>query len=116
MIQHVKAGSVNLLAVTSDKRSSLFPDVPTVAEAGVPNYNISTWWGVLAPAGTPEPIVTRLNKAVNEVASAEPLKGRLVSEGAEPFTGTPADFGKTLSAELAMWKDTAKAANLKAVE
>lgn len=116
MIQHVKANSVDLLAVTSDKRSPLFPDVPTVAEAGVPNYNITTWWGVLAPAGTPEPIVTKLNKAVNEVASAEPLKGRLVNEGAEPFTGTPADFGKTLNTELVMWKDIAKAANLKAVE
>lgn len=116
MMQHVKAGSVSLLAVTGDKRSLLFPDVPTVAESGVPGYNIITWWGVLAPAGTPEPVIAKLNKAVNEVASAEPMKSRLVGEGAVPFTGTPADFGATLSKELVMWKEIAKTANLKAVE
>jgi tripartite-type tricarboxylate transporter receptor subunit TctC len=116
MIQHVKTGAVNLLAVTGEKRSPLFPDVPTVAEGGVPNYNITTWWGVLAPAKTPEPIVTKLNKVVNDVASGESMKGRLVGEGAVPVSGTPAEFGTMLGAELALWKDVAKASNLKAVE
>lgn len=113
VIQHVKAGNLALLAVTSAKRSPIFPDVPTVMEAGVANYNITTWWGLLAPAGTPEPIVAKLNALVNEVAANEPLKTRLVNEGAEPVRATPAEFKSMLNAELATWKDVAKASNIK---
>ncbi|MDB5841783.1 MAG: Fis family transcriptional regulator, partial [Herminiimonas sp.] len=113
MLQHVKAGSVELLAMTGATRSPLFPNMPTVAESGIPNYNITTWWGVVAPAGTPEPIVKKLNELINEVSAKEPLKGRLVSEGAEAYRTTPAEFGKILSSELTMWKEVAKAANLK---
>lgn len=113
MLQHVKAGSVDLLAVTGDERSPLFPNVPTVAEGGVPRYSITTWWGVLAPARTPAPIIAKLNKVVNEVASAEATKARLVSEGATPYTGTPAEFGAMLGTELALWREVAKTSNLK---
>lgn len=113
VMQYVKAGNLDLLAVTSAKRSAIFPDVPTVAEAGVPDYNITTWWGLLAPAGTPEPIVAKLNAVVNEVAAKEPLKTRLTNEGAEPSRGTPADFKSVLSTELKTWQDVAKATNLK---
>lgn len=113
VMQYVKAGNLDLLAVTSAKRSAIFPDVPTVAEAGVPDYNITTWWGLLAPAGTPEPIVAKLNAVVNEVAAKEPLKTRLTNEGAEPSRGTPADFKAVLSTELKTWQEVAKATNLK---
>lgn len=113
VIQHVKSGGLDLLAVTSAKRSPIFPNVPTVAEAGVPDYNITTWWGLLAPAGTPEAIVAKLNAVVNEVAAKEPLKTRLINEGAEPYRGAPADFKSVLSTELKTWQDVAKATNLK---
>lgn len=115
MVQHVKTGAVDLLAVTGEKRSALFPNVPTVAEGGVPKYNITTWWGVLAPVNTPPAIIAKLNKVVNEVGAAEAMKARLVSEGAAPFSGTPAQFGSMLSTELALWKDVAKASNLTGV-
>lgn len=112
MIQHVKAGKLELLAVTGAKRSPAFPNVPTVMEAGVKDYNITTWWGLLAPAGTPEPIVTKINAIVNEVSSKEPLKGRLINEGAEPTNASPNDFKAALNTELGIWKEVAKAANL----
>jgi tripartite-type tricarboxylate transporter receptor subunit TctC len=113
MLQYVKTGAVELIAVTSATRSSLFPDVPTAMEAGISNYNISTWWGIVAPAGTPEPILAKLNAVINDAASKEPLKARLVDEGAEAYRGTPAEFRSMLSAELAMWKDVAKTSGIK---
>lgn len=113
MLQHVKAGTVELLAVTSAKRSHLFPEVPTVAESGMANFGITTWWGLVAPAGTPEPIVARLNKLVNEAAAKEPLKSRLISEGAQAYSTTPAQFAGMLADELALWKDVAKTSNIK---
>jgi tripartite-type tricarboxylate transporter receptor subunit TctC len=113
MLQHVKAGSVELLATTGAKRSPLFPKVPTVAEAGIPNYNITTWWGIVAPAGTPEPIVKKLNALINDASAKEPLKSRLVSEGAESYRATPAEFRSMLSTEFAMWKDVVKSGHLK---
>ena len=116
MAQHVKTGAVELLAVTGDERLPLFPQVPTVAQAGVPKYSITTWWGVLAPAKTPAAVIARLNKVVNEVSSAESTKVRLASEGATPHTGTPADFGSMLATELALWREVAKASNLKGLD
>ncbi len=115
MSQHVKAGAVDLLAVTGEERSPLFPNVPTIAESGVPKYNITTWWGVLAPAKTPPAVIAKLNKVVNEVSSSEATKVRLVSEGATAHTGTPAEFGAMLSTELALWREVAKTSNLKGV-
>lgn len=113
MLQHVKAGSVEPLAVTSNKRSPILPNVPTAAEAGIPNYNLSTWWGIVAPAGTPQPVITKLNTLINEVAAKEPLKTRLVNEGAEAYRTTPAEFRTMLAEELTMWKEVVKKGNLK---
>jgi len=114
MVQHVKTGAVDLLAVTSDKRSPLFPNVPTIAESGVPNYNVTTWWGVLAPAKTPAPVIAKLNKVINELGASAEMKARLTGEGATSFVGTPAEFGTMLSSELGVWRDLAKSSNLKA--
>jgi tripartite-type tricarboxylate transporter receptor subunit TctC len=113
MLQYVKSGAVDIIATTGAKRSALFPDVPTVAEAGVPDFNITTWWGIVAPAGLPEPIVNRLNGLINEASAREPLKGRLVNEGAEAYSATPAEFQTMLSNELAMWKTVVKTGNIK---
>ncbi|WP_020654692.1 tripartite tricarboxylate transporter substrate binding protein [Massilia niastensis] len=113
MAQQVKTGAVDLLAVTGSERSPLFPDVPTIAESGVPKYDITTWWGVLAPANTPAPIVAKLNKVINELSASESMKARLASEGATSYSGTPAAFGSMLGTELALWREVAKASNLK---
>jgi tripartite-type tricarboxylate transporter receptor subunit TctC len=112
MIQHVKNGAVDVLATTGAKRLAILPNVPTAIEAGIPGYELSTWWGIVAPAGTPEPIVQKLNKLINEASAKEPLKGRLISEGAETYSGTPADFRKMLGQEMTMWKDVVKKGGL----
>lgn len=107
ILSHVRDGKVNVLAVTSAKRSPLFPEVPTMAEAGVQGFDVSTWWGILAPAQTPAAVVDRLNRAVNEAAAAEPVKGRLLNEGAEPLRMAPAAFGVELARELSSWRAVA---------
>lgn len=115
MVQHVKSGAVDLLAVTSSQRSPLFPNVPTIAESGVPKYDITTWWGVLAPANTPAPVIAKLNKVINEISASQAMKTRLTSEGATSYTGTPAAFGTMLSTELGLWREVVKTSNLKGV-
>jgi len=104
MLGQVKEGRVQLLAVTSQQRSPLFPETPTMAEAGVPGFDISTWWGILAPAGTPPQVVRQLNQAVNEAAAADLVRQRLTNEGADLYAGKPEDFAHALSAELALWR------------
>lgn len=113
ILTHVQSNRVDLLAVTGAKRSPLFPNVPTMAEAGVPNFNITTWWGVLAPAKTPVALVNQLNQAINEVAAADLVRNRLVHEGADPISGSPADFKRALSSELALWKGVVKTSGMK---
>ena len=105
---HLKEDKLSLLAVTSAKRSRLYPDLPTLSEAGVAGFDVTTWWGVLAPARTPEPIVAALNKAVNDAAAAEPVKSRLQHEGADPVRLTPAAFGEELRKELVLWRGVAQ--------
>ena len=104
---HLKENKLSLLAVTSAKRSPLFPDLPTLAEAGVPGFDVTTWWGVLAPAKTSPAIIAALNRAVNDAAAAEPVKSRLLHEGADPVRLTSAAFGKELRKELVLWRDVA---------
>ncbi|MNL42789.1 Tripartite tricarboxylate transporter family receptor [compost metagenome] len=104
ILSQVRDQRVDLLAVTGKARSPLFPDTPTVAEAGVADFDITTWWGVLAPAGTPPEIVGSLNQAINAAASDTLVRGRLKHEGAQAISGTPEDFGQALSAELEMWR------------
>lgn len=113
ILPYVKDARVDLLAITGEKRSSLFPDVPTVSEAGINGFQISTWWGVLAPAKTPVAIVNMLNAAINEATGKEQIRTRLVNEGAELVRGSPADFSQNLVDELAMWRSVVKGARLK---
>ena len=113
MLQYVKSNKVTLLAMTSDKRSSLFPLVPTVTESGVPGFNITTWWGVVAPAKLPPEILKKLNQEIRIASIKEPLKTRLVSEGATPFQTEPDEMQVTLEKELKMWRDLVKTANIK---
>jgi tripartite-type tricarboxylate transporter receptor subunit TctC len=113
MLQYVKSGTVDIIATTGAKRSALFPNVPTVAESGIQDFNITTWWGIVAPAGLPQSVVNRLNAVINEASAREPLKGRLVNEGAEAYSASPAEFQTMLGNELAMWKNVVRTGNIK---
>jgi tripartite-type tricarboxylate transporter receptor subunit TctC len=114
ILPYVRDQRVELLAVTSAKRSPLFPNTPTMAESGYKDFDISTWWGVLAPAKTPKAVVDKLNQAIHEVAAQEPVRSRLMHEGAEAISGTPEAFARTLSHELVQWRAVAKSAGLRA--
>lgn len=113
---HVTAGQLRALAVTSLKRSSAMPDVPTVSEAGLPGYEVLNWFGLFAPAGTPEPIITRIYAGAAELLASPEFKQRLASEGADPVGSKPADFAVFVKAELQKWDEVAKAANIQKTE
>ena len=110
---HAKSGAVRALGVSGDRRSPAFPDVPTVAEAGVPGYSSPTWSGVIAPAGTPKAIVDKINAAVNKAIQTQAFKDRFGSIGDEPAGGTPEEFGHTIRADLAKWKDVVQRSGAK---
>ena len=113
ILPYVETDRVNVLAITSEKRSPLFPTVPTAIESGIVGLNISTWWGLVAPPGTPSTIIKQLNEAVNYAASKDPLKARLAKEGALAYKASPEEFQKMLNSELKMWQNVVKNSNLK---
>jgi len=102
------AGTVHALAVGSDHRSAAFPELPTIAEAGVPGYEAGTWTGVIAPAGVPRPITDKLNAAINRAIQSPTFKERFSKIGDEPAGGTPEDFAKVIAADSAKWADVVK--------
>jgi tripartite-type tricarboxylate transporter receptor subunit TctC len=102
-IGFIQAGKIRALGVTTDTRSKTLPDVPTVAET-VPGYEASAWFGMGAPKGTPADVIEKLNKAINEALKDPKLVARLADLGGAPMPGTPADFGKIMSDEVAKWK------------
>lgn len=108
-----KSGEVRALAVSGSKRSPAFPDLPTIAEAGVPGYDAPTWSGVIGPAGIPRPIVDKLNDAINKAISTESFKQRFASIGDEPAGGSPEDFARTIASESAKWLDVIKRSGAK---
>jgi tripartite-type tricarboxylate transporter receptor subunit TctC len=106
-------GKVRALAVTGDHRSPSFPDLPTVAEAGVPGYVAATWTGVIAPAGVPRPIVDKLNAAVNRALKSEAFLEKFSKFGDEPGGGTPGEFAAIIKADSAKWADVVKRSGAK---
>src|SRR2546428_10050534 len=98
---HIKAGKLRALALIAPQRSAALPDLPTVAEAGLPNFEVTTWYGVLAPAGLPRPIVARLNAELVKIMHAPELKERLAAMATEPRTSTPEEFAAYLKQEIA---------------
>ena len=107
------AGRMRTLAVTSAKRSSVFPDLPTIAEAGVPGYEFSAWYGVLIPAATPRHFVSAWNAAIVKAMRAPDMSERIAREGAEVIASTPAEFGAYMKTELAKWAKIVKDNGLK---
>ena len=104
----VKAGRLRMLAVTSSKRSPALPDVPTIAEEGVPGFESFSWYGVVAPAGTPRPIVDKLNAEIRKALDAPDVQRRLHEMGADPLGGTPAQMDAFIRAEIAKWGKVVK--------
>lgn len=111
---HIKAGKLRALALVAPQRSSVLPDVPTVGEAGLPKFDVTTWYGILAPAGTPSPIVDRLNGELGKIMHSSELKERLEALATDPVTSTPEEFADLIRREIAKWRDVVREAGIKA--
>jgi tripartite-type tricarboxylate transporter receptor subunit TctC len=113
-LPQVKAGTVRALAVTSPKRLSAVPELPTVAEAGVPGYEVTGWNGILVPAATPRPIVDRLNAEIVHILQDEDVRKRLREVELEPIGNTPEEFAAILHSDIQKWRDVVRQAGIKA--
>ncbi|HTP94518.1 MAG TPA: tripartite tricarboxylate transporter substrate binding protein [Burkholderiales bacterium] len=113
VVQQIQAGRVHAIAVTSARRALAMPDLPTIAESGVPGYEVTSWNGVLAPAGTPRDVIGRLNAEFNRVISAPDMRSRMLEYGYEPVGGPPEKFGAWIHAEIVKWAPVVKAAGVK---
>jgi tripartite-type tricarboxylate transporter receptor subunit TctC len=112
-LPHAKAGKLRGIAVSTARRSPVTPDVPTVAESGLPGFEVSVWFAVLAPAATPREIVERLNGILVKALQSPDVRERLSSQGAEPIGDTPADFTAVMKRDLVKWAKVVKDANIK---
>jgi tripartite-type tricarboxylate transporter receptor subunit TctC len=112
--QFVKTGKLKPLAVSTVKRSAAFPDVPTMQEAGVADFEVDSWYAMFVPAKTPKPIIDTLNKALNQVLADPEIKEKLLAQGSEAVGGTAEALGKTVAAEIPKWTKLVKQANIKA--
>jgi tripartite-type tricarboxylate transporter receptor subunit TctC len=110
---YARSGKVRALAVSGARRSAAFPDLPTIAEAGVPGYEASTWTGIIAPAGLPPPVLAKLNTAVNEAIRSPAFRERFALIGDEPGGGTPEDYAETIRRDSARWAEVVKCSGAK---
>jgi tripartite-type tricarboxylate transporter receptor subunit TctC len=110
---HVNAGRLRLLAIGEAKRVAALPDVPTIAESGVPHYHVTQWQGILAPAGTPAEIVSQLNVQIVRGIHSQDVRQRLTADGAEPVGSTPHEFAAHIKSEAAKWLPIVKASGAK---
>ena len=113
-LPHIKAGTLRALAVTDTTRSSLLPDVPTLREAGVKDFQFTQWLALLAPAGTPQPVVSRLSAALRGALNGPDLRGKFQQQGFEPFQSTPEEAGRFLAAEVDRFSKLIKAKGITA--
>ena len=111
-LPHVKAGKIRALAVTPSKRSPAAPDLPTMAEAGIKGYDASSWFGLFAPAGTPEEIVEKLAEETRRILNLPDVRDKLLSLGAQPAPGTPEEFARFIGNEIAKWDRVIRSANV----
>jgi len=113
VLQHVKSGALRAIAITSPTRQAYAPDIPTVSEAGVPGYEVSSWFGLFAPAGIPAPLVARLNADLIKVMALPDVREQFVARGDEPFPGTPEQAATYLKNEIEKWNRVIKQAGIK---
>ena len=110
--QHIRAGTLRALAVTTEKRLPSLPELPTIAESGFPGYEVNSWQGIFAPAGTPKDFVGKINGEAVRMLNTPQVRERIKQEGAEPVGSTPEEFEKRVASELAKWSRVAKAAGI----
>ena len=110
--QFVKAGKLRALAVSTQKRSAAFPDVPTMQEAGVRDFEVDSWYAMFVPAKTPRPIIDKLSRVINTVVHEPAIRDKLLAQGSEGVGGKPEELGKVVTAELARWSKLAKDAKI----
>lgn len=115
-IGNIQAGKIRAIAVCAPARIAALPDVPTAAEAGVPGLDVVLYYGIVAPAGTPRPIVERLNKELRAIVTADDVKSRLISDGGGPLAGSPEDHAANIAREEGKWTAIIKRLNLKMAE
>ena len=113
-VSNIQGGRLRALATGGAKRSPILPDLPTISEAGVPDYVAADWWGILAPAGTPAPIVAKLHGAIEEVLRSADTMKNLDQQGATPWHMSSAEFGAYIQSEMAKWGPVVKKAGMKA--
>jgi tripartite-type tricarboxylate transporter receptor subunit TctC len=113
LIAHIRGGKLRVLAAASEQRNRLLPEVPTFAELGYPKVAVSLWYGLLAPAATPGPVIAKLNSEVGRVLESGEVRERLLAQGAEPMPGTPEAFAAFMQAEMAKWAPVVKQAGVK---
>ena len=112
-LPHIRDGRVRAIAVTSLLRDPALPDVPTIAEAGVPGYEALGWYGLLAPAGTPRPVIERINREVNALLARPDFRAKLSTQGVEPMGGTPEDFSALIARDRARWGEVIRRGNIR---
>jgi tripartite-type tricarboxylate transporter receptor subunit TctC len=111
---HIRSGKLKPLGVSDTQRSDLLSDVPTIAEAGLPGYSAANWWGIAAPAGTPQPVIATLHKEITAVLSSDEVRKRFAAEGAVVVQMSTAEFTKFVETELEKWGKVVKEAKIKA--
>jgi len=114
VLPHAKSGRIKLLGISSQKRSSLVPDIPTIAESGVSGFEYTTWYGMLVPSRTATAVVTQLQKTIATVVKTPLVQERFTSQGLDVYASTPAEFKSTLSSEIAKWDKVVRAAGIRA--
>ena len=113
-IPHVRTARLRAIAVSTTKRSAVAPDVPTMVEAGMPGFDLPTWYGVLAPAGTPREVVAKLTSEIRSLLTLPDVKVRLLREGADPAPSTPDQFLQFIQSEIAKYASIIKEAGVRA--
>src|SRR5688572_16753938 len=114
MLPQIKAGKLKALGIGSAKRIPALPDVPTVSEAGLPGYEVTNWWGIAVPAGTPRSVVERLNRELSAIVTSAETRKRFEAEGADPLQMSPEEFGRFIAQETAKWSRVVKEAGIRA--
>ncbi len=112
LVPQVRQGRLKAIAVSSEKRAPALPDVPTISESGLKGFTYYAWYGMFVPKGTPTAVVSRLNKALQEVSSDKAVQAKLIDQGLEPWIGTPQDFSKFVADEIARWKQVVAKNNI----
>jgi len=113
MLPQIKGGKLKALGVGSARRIPALPDVPTISEAGVPGYEVTNWWGIAAPAGTPRPVIEKLHRELSAVVASSETQKRFEAEGADPLQMSPEEFGRFIAQETAKWSKVVKEAGIR---